>query len=169
MIRTISKIGCFTLLIGAILASTVSKGTADDHSKRPNWKASVVGTTVPDPDDDPDDNFNVDIDTFSGTSSHLGRFTAEGSHTLDLTTFMFTGSATYTAANGDSLDVTYVGQLFPSDDTDFPFGFTACLWIESGTGSLSDAQGSAMFEGGFSGSPGEFFFDLEGTLHPKGK
>jgi len=99
----------------------------------------------------------------------LDEFTASGAHRLNVTDFSFTGYATWTAENGDSLEVTYTGQLFPSDDPDFPFGFTADLEADGGTGRFANAKGSAVMVGGFSGSPGEFFFDFEGTLHPQGK
>ena len=57
-------------------------------------------------------------------------------------------------------DATYAGFLFPSGDPDFPFGFIAILEAEGGTGRLSNAQGSAVMQGAFSGVPGEFFFRL---------
>ncbi len=162
MLNKILKTGCFALLVAA-LGLTTSTGTAREHSNRPNWKGSAFGTTAPDPE-----HSGLDCDVFAGESSHLDLFTAAGCHSVN-PDFTFQGYATWTTENGASLHVTYAGQLFPSGDPDFPFGFIAILEADGGTGRLSDAQGSAVMQGAFSGVPGEFFFDFEGTIHPQGK
>jgi hypothetical protein len=126
----------------------------------PNWKGGGTGTTRPEG--------GVDVDAFSGRSSHLGRFTGEGFHVLNPADFTFAGEATWTAANGDTLAVTYTGQIFLTGDPDFPFGFEAVLVAEGGTGRLARARGRAVMTGAFTGVPGELYFDFEGTLHPKG-
>ena len=164
MLNKMLKTGCFALLFGATLGLTNSTITADESANRTNWKGSAFGTTAPDPA-----NPGVDCDVFAGESSHMDLFTAEGCHVLDPTTFTFVGYATWTAENGASLNVTYSGFLFPSGDPNFPFGFMAQLEADGGTGHLSDAQGSAVMQGAFSGVPGELFFDFEGTIHPQGK
>ncbi len=164
MTDRIFKMGCFALLVSAILGSTLSKATALDNSEPPNWKGTATGTVAPDPNNPP-----FDCIVFDGISSHLGEFTAEGCQILDQTTGMFAGSAVWTASNGDTLNVDYSGQVFPSGDPDFPFGFIGCLIADGGTGRFTDAQGSATMGGAFTGIPGEFFFDFEGTLHPQGK
>jgi len=162
MLDKMLKTGCFALLVMA-LGLTTSTGTADESASRPNWKGSAFGTTAPDPEIP-----GLDCDVFAGASSHLDLFTAQGCHSVNFD-FTFQGYATWTTENGDSLNVTYAGQLFPSGDPDFPFGFIAVLEADGGTGRLSDAQGSAVMQGAFSGVPGEFFFDFEGTIHPQGK
>jgi hypothetical protein len=40
---------------------------------------------------------------------------------------------------------------------------------EGGTGRLSGARGRAAMSGAFTGRPGEFYFDFEGTLDSNGK
>ena len=140
------------------------EGALDWKKKSLNWKGSADGTTAPDPDHP-----GVDCDDFGGKSSKLGKFTGLGCHTLNAD-FSFSGYATWTAKNGDSLEVSYTGQLYPSDDPDFPFGFTAALYAEGRTGKLSGATGSSVMTGAFSGVPGEFHFDFDGILHDgKGK
>jgi hypothetical protein len=67
------------------------------------------------------------------------------------------------------LELTYTGQIFLSGDPVYPFGFVAELVAEGGTGRLSGARGLAVMTGAFTGRPGEFYFDFEGTLHPNGK
>jgi hypothetical protein len=143
-------------LAAGVVASTV---TGRDNAP-PNWKGGGVGATSPEA--------GVDVDAFSGRSSHLGNFTGEGFHVLNPADFTFAGQATWTADNGDSLDVTYAGQIFLSGDPDNPFGFVAELVADGGTGRLSKAQGRAVMTGGFTGVPGDFYFDIEGTLHPNG-
>ena len=126
-----------------------------------NWKASGVGTTQP--------GDGVDVDDFSATSSHLGRVTGEGYHVLNPVDFTFVGQEIWTAANGDILIVNMSGQIFPSGDPDFPYGFVAHLVIDGGTGRLANARGEGMMSGGFTGVPGDFYFDVRGSLHPQGK
>src|SRR5689334_12382657 len=83
----------------------------------PNWKVSATGTATL---ADFDGTYRTDRDAFGGHSSHLGKFTATGYHVLNVFTGEFAGVATYSAANGDTLNVSYAGQLFPSGDADFP-------------------------------------------------
>lgn len=127
----------------------------------PNWKLAAAGNTVP-----ANDGSGLDLDSFAGHSTHLGRFTGTGFHMLhpDST---FDGFATYTAANGDQLDVIYSGYIVSFEE--FPFPVAAKFQIVGGTGRLANAEGQAAMTGGFTGVPGDLFFELQGTLHPKGK
>ena len=79
----------------------------------------------------------------------------------------FVGYATYTAANGDELDVFYTGRIV--DLFQFPIPVEGDFEITGGTGRFKNATGSAKMTGGFTGVPGDLFFDLDGTLHPQGK
>jgi hypothetical protein len=126
----------------------------------PNWKGGGTGSTEP--------VGLVHVDDFAGTATHLGRFTGAGFHVLypDLS---FEGQATWTAANGDTLEVEYAGQAVVTDDPDFPFQFTAELRAVGGTGRLAGARGVAVMTGGFTGVPGDLFFEFAGTLHPRGR
>jgi len=125
-----------------------------------NWRGGGIGTTRPEG--------GVHVDSFSGQSTRLGRFTGSGFHVLN-PDFTFVGQATWTAANGDTLKVTYSGQVFPSGDPDYPYGFFAELVAVGGTGRLADARGQATMTGAFTGVPGDLFFDVDGALHPRGK
>ena len=159
---------CISRLKGIVVAMTalvavfvVACGTANAQV---NWRASATGTNtltdVP----------GVDLDVFRGRSSQLGEFTGVGFHAVDFDSFAVTGCATWTAANGDSLNVIYEGQVFFSGDPDFPFGSTADFIVVGGTGRFADAEGTGMMLAGFTDfAPGEFFFDFEGALHPQGK
>jgi hypothetical protein len=139
----------------------------------PDWKASAAGAStlqgvivrdgVP---------YLVDRDFFQGTSSHLGRFTGEGFHFLNLVDLSsFDGFAVWTASNGDELHVTFAGNLFvPSGDPDFPFGAIADFQAVGGTGRFADARGSGVLTGAFTGDPlRAYYFDVQGTIHPQGR
>lgn len=145
----------------AVLSQATLTTAAAANPAPPNWKGGGTGTTRPDG--------GVDVDSFAGKSSHLGRFTGEGFHVLNPFDFTFAGQAVWTAANGDTLNVTYAGQVFPSDDPDYPFGFQAVLVADGGTGRLAGASGRAVMTGAFTGVPGELYFDFKGTLRTRGK
>jgi hypothetical protein len=127
----------------------------------PNWKASGAGTTTP--------VGNISVDEFSGQSTHVGPYVASGFHILNQVDFTFVGAATWKTPNGDRLWVVYSGQIFPSGDPDFPFAFVADLAAVGGTGRLAGACGLAQMTGAFTGVPGDFYFDLEGTIRTKGR
>lgn len=153
--KLIYRICCFSLGL-CLLANTT---LAEDGP--PNWKVYAEGQTEP-----ANDGTFEDVDTFAGFSTHLGCFTGEGRHLLypDLT---FEGYATYTAANGDQLDVTYTGSIVTLEE--FPVPVEAHFEIVGGTGRFANATGCAQMTGGFTGVPGDLFFELDGTLHPQGK
>ena len=75
-----------------------------------------------------------------GQATHLGRFTAQQQHTINLvTTEVLEGVFTFTAANGDTVSGSYSGQ-----GESLPSGlirFTGTFRIEDGTGRFSDATG----------------------------
>ncbi len=147
------------LATAVILAATAGLLAQDNV-----WRGSGTGTTAPDPD-----NPGTDCDVFSGWGGgQVGNYNADGCHMVDPNTGMFDGSATWTTANGDTLNVTYDGQIFPSGDPDFPFGFFGTLNANGGTGDLANASGSAPWSGGFSGVPGNFYFNFDGTLNTAG-
>jgi hypothetical protein len=147
-------------IVTAVLLMT-SAAPAGDKSPRPNWKGSGTGTTKP--------QGGVHVDAFSGRSTHLGRFTGEGFHILNPLDLTFQGQATWTAANGDTLELRYAGQVFLTGDADFPFGFVATLDAVGGSGRFSDARGSAVMTGAFTGVPGDLYFAFEGTLDLHGE
>lgn len=160
-----SLLAITSLCVVSAAANNAQEGSA------PNWKGSISGTTETNAD------LGVDVDLFSGTSSHLGGVVGEGAHTLnaDLT---FEGSATWIAADGSTLEVELFGQLLPEFDENglvLPVAFTGTLDIVGGTGRLANADGEAAMSGTIAGIPGPgvgpvgLSFDFEGTLHPNGK
>jgi len=82
-------------------------------------------------------------DTLTGTGSHLGRFTASYPHCVDFAANWFSGTASFTAANGDLLYVELGGSAAdPACLTTgiCDVGFTGT--ITGGTGRFQNAAGT---------------------------
>jgi hypothetical protein len=77
----------------------------------------------------------------SGNATHLGRFTMDYSHRVNLLTLSGIGTATFTAANGDTLTTTVEGTATP---TSSPTAFTVVEThtITGGTGRFAGTGGS---------------------------
>ena len=125
---------------------------------RNNWKGSAAGSTAPDPDQP-----GVDCEVFAGTSSRVGKFTAEGCHVLE-PSLAIAGTAVWTAKNGDTLNINYTGQVYFTGDPVAPFGVVFNMIADGGTGRFKRARGAARAIGAFTGVPGDFSFEFEGTL-----
>jgi len=88
------------------------------------------------------------LEEFSGLgqATHLGRFTAEQQHTVNLLTLeVSAGTFTFTAANGDTVFGSYSGRGTP-----LPSGlirFEGRFTIEGGTGHFSAATGEGDMTG----------------------
>src|SRR5262249_21321618 len=81
----------------------------------------------------------VDIDA-GGNATHLGLFTVEIPHLVDLTTRTATGYYVFTAANGDTLIAEFTGQAGPSDIPGVP-RIVEVATITGGTGRFAGATG----------------------------
>ncbi|WP_165250143.1 hypothetical protein [Paludisphaera soli] len=149
------RCGFVTFLSLGVAAGAAAGGKKGEP---PNWKGGGSGTTRPEG--------GVHVDEFVGRTTRLGPFQGGGFHVLDPFDFTFWGEAAWTAQDGSSLRATYTGQVFPSGDPDYPFGFVAELVAVGGTGRLAGAQGRSTMNGGFTG---DLFFDLEGSLDFHGK
>jgi hypothetical protein len=149
------------IALGALAAQEVRAG----DKTPPNWKVTALGTTV----GPGDGTIGPDVDSFAGTSTHLGACTGAGYHYLNVSHFpaTFQGVAAYTAANGDQLLVEYQGAITAIDPTTpFLYRFQADVQIVGGTGRLAHATGGGVMTGGFTGVPGEIQFQVLGTLKP---
>lgn len=126
----------------------------------PDWNGTGTGSTKP----GVGANAGRDVDTFGGYSTHLGWYTATGSHVLNQTTGVFQGNATWKAASGDTLRTSYSGNVIPSGNPTYPYSFKGTFQVVGGTGRLALASGTATWRGAFTGVPGQFFFTFEGDL-----
>jgi hypothetical protein len=76
----------------------------------------------------------------TGTATYLGRYTEHIVMTINLPTLSSTGTATFTAANGDTLTATVVGQATRTGPT--TLSIVEVYTITGGTGRFADATGN---------------------------
>ena len=88
-------------------------------------------------------NFDVHI-----LATHLGKAQGPASAILDLTTLEYVGEATWVAANGDAIVITFVGQFVPTD-TPGRFDNVETFEIVGGTGRFEGATGACVAGGQF--------------------
>lgn len=79
-------------------------------------------------------------DQLGGIGTHLGHFTAVYPHDVNFTAGTFTGTATFTAANGDTMIVKLEGTGTPTSATTWAVNMTGT--ILGGTGRFVDAIGN---------------------------
>lgn len=138
--------GIFSLAIASVIANAA---TVDLPMKGSGSGAIVAMTPGPN---------GVEISaTGSGEATHLGKFTREESIVLNPATGAFTGTITFTAADGSTLECTLAG------------GFTGAgvasgtYEITGGTGRFANAEGEAFFNVTQS-DPINFSFQFTGTI-----
>src|SRR5689334_16112147 len=87
--------------------------------------------------------------TGTGNGILLGQFTFKLETTIDVAVFTDTGTAVFTAANGDKIEATYQ-SVNPAQTTPTPDGFVfniqEIFTITGGTGRFTGAQGSFIVE-----------------------
>jgi hypothetical protein len=85
----------------------------------------------------------------TGTGILLGRFTFTLETTINVGNLTDTGSAHFTAANGDTIDATYTSAM-PAELTPTPDGVVFTIkeiyTITGGTGRFAGAQGNLLME-----------------------
>ena len=94
----------------------------------------------------------------TGTATHLGKYTQHATFRVNVLTFFGTGTATFTAANGDTLSTSVVGQGTPIGPTLPPTGLSLVevYTITGGTGRFAGATGSFTMN---------ITLELEGITH----
>jgi hypothetical protein len=100
----------------------------------------------------------------TGTATHLGRFTLQFPHTVNLATASGEGTYTFTAANGDTLeaDVTGAAQVGPITS------IVEDAVITGGTGRFAGATGTFSVRRLFDSSNGTTTGSFEGTISTPG-
>lgn len=95
-----------------------------------------------------------------GQATHLGDSTWYSDATACPGTWIQSGDATWTAANGDRLFGGFLGQFsLTSDGTAL---FEGAYYIEDGDGRFADYTGAGLYHGSAKAGVGELYFD--GTL-----
>jgi hypothetical protein len=80
----------------------------------------------------------------TGTATYLGRYTQHVTAVINVLTMHAIGSATFTAANGDTLSASDVGQATRIGPT--TLSIVEVYTITGGTGRFADATGSFTLE-----------------------
>jgi hypothetical protein len=103
-------------------------------------------------------------DTLTGTGSHLGRLTATYPHCVNFGAGTFSGTATFTAANGDLLFVLLGGEADdPACTTTCGVDFTGT--ITGGTGRFDGAEGTLTGPGTVDLTASTITAALTGTIN----
>ena len=76
----------------------------------------------------------------TGTDTYLGRYTEHIVMTINLPTLSSTGTATFTAANGNTLTATVIGQATRTGPTSL--SIVEVYTVIGGTGRFADATGN---------------------------
>ena len=155
-VLTASSLVALGILMGCDQTSPVSPSTsvpptsATAAARLVPWKESyhASGTIAPDPSCT-----NLQLLTVlegGGTATHVGKYTIVNSHCVDPATGVLSdGSFTKTAANGDQLFGTYVGNstVIQAPAPVGIFGVTGTLTYTGGTGRFAGTTGTATMQG----------------------
>ena len=110
----------------------------------------------------PDDNTAVRHLDGTGNATHLGQFTLSADFTVIMSTGNATGTATWTAANGDQLRAIVAGH---GDIVEFPtVTITETHTITGGTGRFANASGIMTIERSANILTGASTGSLSGTI-----
>jgi hypothetical protein len=99
----------------------------------------------------------------TGTATYLGRYTEHIVMTINLPTMSSTGTATFTAANGDTLTATVLGQATPTT-TPGVLSIVEDYTITGGTGRFADATGTFRLESTVNQATGVSSGTFSGTI-----
>lgn len=107
----------------------------------------------------------------AGNATHLGKITFVSPHLSGLLDFSIDGTQIITAANGDELHTTLVGNLEPFvDGTGHVFLVGSVQGtIVGGTGRFANATGSFTFSLVFDTETAHSFAEIDGTIQYAGK
>lgn len=104
--------------------------------------------------------FSVSV---SGVATQLGVFDGEAEIVQNVVTGGYSGTFTWFAANGDSVNGTFTGQLIPTTTPGLFDNFEE-LTITGGTNRFSNATGHAVVTGQLDQTTLSFLFPFKGTI-----
>ena len=102
--------------------------------------------------------------TATGTGSHLGCFTATYTAAIALATGSATGDISFTAANGDRLDATFIGQTTPTAEPSVS-SIEEVVTVTGGTGRFADTTGTFTIQRVLNHSTGESSGSFDGFIN----
>ena len=98
----------------------------------------------------------------AGTATYLGKYTEQVTLQVNVLTMSSTGTATFTAANGDTLLATVAGQATRTSPT--TLSIVEVYTITGGTGRFADATGSFTLESTVDQTTGASTGTLSGVI-----
>ena len=150
------------------LAGPLAAGAAPGHEVP--FKGSLEGvetTTSVDPGPPPMAHI---LGEWTGNASHLGRYTVENPHTVNLVTRNATGTFTFTAANGDTVTANESGhaEIVSGTPPAAVLSIVEHATITGGTGRFDGATGSFTVERTLDQTTGVTTGSFEGTISSPG-
>jgi hypothetical protein len=106
---------------------------------------------------------HVDVEA-EGNATHLGRFTLDIPHKVNLSNSTAVGSYEFTAANGDMVFADFTGQATPTS-TPGVVSIVETATITGGTGRFAGASGGFTSERLYDRVQGTTIGSFEGTIH----
>ena len=146
VVVTSTAVSLASIAASAVAAQTPFKGTVNADE-----------TVVPSP---PTASLTRDG---TGTATYLGRYTEHIVMTIHLPTLSSTGISTFTAANGDTLTATVLGQAAPTT-TPGVLSIVEDYTITGGTGRFADATGTFRLESTVNQATGVSSGTFSGTV-----
>jgi hypothetical protein len=103
----------------------------------------------------------------AGNGTHLGRFTLEIPHVVDLATRVAVGTYQFTAANGDTIYAEFTGLATPTEDPGVLY-IEETATITGGTGRFAGVTGSFVAERLYDTVAGTTIGSFDGTISKAG-
>jgi hypothetical protein len=156
LLRITGSLVALGVLIGCDQTSSVSPSSGSSaagptvEAQLVPWKESYQASGTLAPDGSCPASQLLNVLEGGGTATHVGKYTIVNSHCVDPATGALTnGSFIKTAANGDQLYGTYVGNssVIQPPAPIAIFGVTGTLTYTGGTGRFAGTTGTATMEG----------------------
>jgi len=153
------------LLLACFAAVFISAATPATAGEMVPFKGTVSGNII---STTPLDECHLIIDVVNGgNATQLGRFSGTAQFILNVCDFSYIGTYEFTAANGDSISGSFIGQLTPTG-TPGVFDNDETAFITSGTGRFADATGTFHLGGQIDNNTGTFALPWQGTISTVG-
>jgi hypothetical protein len=153
------------LLLACIAAVFISATTPAAASEMVPFNGTVSGNII---STTSLDECHLLIDVVNGgNATQLGRFSGTAQFILNVCDLSYIGTYEFTAANGDSISGSFIGQL-TSSGTPGVFDNDETAFITSGTGRFADATGTFHLGGQIDINTGTFALPWQGTISTVG-
>jgi hypothetical protein len=164
MIRRIFSPGFFSFFV-AVIALAIPANAAKPVPFKGHTENQAISAEIVDPE-------HVFVTTVGeGTATHLGKFSFVSPHLSGLLDFSIDGIQIITAANGDELHTTLIGNLHPEIDESGHVFLVGSVdgTITGGTGRFANATGTFNFSLVFDTETAHSFAEIDGEIQYAGK